>query len=257
MLEGRSDQNGRLGRRGAIRLMAGTAAVAAGSVALAACGGAAVPGAVHTMGGGTVDATAAKETNAQSMVSNQNGTISLVARGKDIFKAGDDFTYYFQQATGDGKWSCQINKQGSDSSDKGNALAGIVARASGDPGAPEVAVLLTDGNGVTFRWRKNQGDQAESWPMAIAIGVTAPLWLQLQKQGDTWTVSYSTDGKSWQNPTTYQVAFPSQTYLIGLAACSHSSKQAVDVFTNLSQGFKPSMYLDINPANASSSSSSK
>ncbi len=254
MLEGLQDSNGHMGRRGAIRLLAGTAAVAAGSVALAACGGVAVPGAVHTTGGATVDASTAKETDAQSMVSNQGGTIKLVARGTDIWSAADNFTYYFQEATGDGTWSCQVNAQGSDPTDKGNALAGILARDSGDPGAPEVAVLLTDGNGVTFRWRKNQGEAAESWPMAIAIGVTAPLWLQLSKKGDNWTVAYSSDGKTWENQTSMQVSFSNTTYLVGLAACSHSTKQQVDVFNNLSQGFKPSMYLDVNPANATSSS---
>lgn len=255
MLEGTSDRKGRLGRRGAIRLMAGTAVVATGSVALAACGGAAVPGAVRTMGGATVDAATAKEATAASMVSNQGGTIKLVSRGTDIWTTKDNFTYYFQEATGDGKWSCRVNQQGSDKTDKGNALAGILARASGDPGSPEVAVLLTDGNGVTFRWRKNQGDAAESWPMAIAIGVTAPLWVQLQKQGSTWTVSYSSDGKTWENPTPYAVSFPGTSFLVGLAACAHSGTPNVDVFDNLSTGFKPTMYLDINPANATSSSS--
>ena len=235
--------------------MAGTAVVAAGSVALAACGGAAVPGAVHTTGGASVDVASAKETDAKTMVSNQSGTVKLVARGKDIWNKADDFTYYFQEATGDGTWSCRVNQQGSDASDKKSALAGIVARASGDPGAPMVGVLLTDGNGVEFRWRKTQGDAAESWPMAIAIGVAAPLWLQLKKAGDTWTVAYSTDGKAWSNPTPYQVAFSGTSYLVGLAACAHSGTDQVDVFDNLSTNFKPNMYLDLNPANASSSTS--
>jgi regulation of enolase protein 1 (concanavalin A-like superfamily) len=247
----------RLGRRGAVRLLAGAAAVAAGSAALTACGGAAVPGAVATNGGASVNATSAKETAAATMVSNHGGTISLVARGKTIgTSTADDTTFYFGSATGDGKWSCQVKAQGSDTTDKGNALAGIMARDSGDPGAAFVGVFITDGNGVTFRWRRTQGTAAEQWPMAIAIGVTAPIWLQLQKQGDNFTVSYSQDGKTWLNNTSMAVSFTNTTYLIGLAACASSTKQEVDQFTNLS-GFKPTSYLDINPANASASSSSK
>jgi regulation of enolase protein 1 (concanavalin A-like superfamily) len=255
--EGLRDLEGPLGRRGVLRLAAGAALVAAGSAALAACG-TPVPGAVATTGGATIDAATAQETKADTMVSAKNGTISLVARGKGIGTGkADDFTYYFMTAKADGTWSCQIQKQGSDSSDKGKAQAGIMARVSGDPGSPFVGVFLTDGNGVQFLWRQNQGDAAESWPMAIAIGVNAPLWLQLKKSGNSWTVAYSQDGKTWANPTTTTINFPSGNFLVGLAAAAASSTQQVDVFSNLSQGFKPSYYLDVNPANASSSSSSK
>jgi regulation of enolase protein 1 (concanavalin A-like superfamily) len=251
--EGLRDLGGPLGRRGALRLAAGTALLAAGSAALAACG-APVPGAVATNGGATVDASTAQETKAATMVSAKGGVISLVARGKAIGTGtSDDFTYYMMQATTDGTWSCQVQKQGSSSP---KAQAGIMARVNQSPGSQFVGVFLTPTSGVEFQWRDPANSAGSSWPMAIAIGVSAPLWLQLKKSGTSWTVAYSQDGKTWANPTTTTINFPAGPFLVGLAACADSpSSQAVDVFSNLSTGFKPQYYLDINPSLASSSSS--
>jgi len=251
--EGVLEQGNRLGRRGAVRLMAGAAAVAAGSAVLAACGGPSVPGAVATNGSGAPTVAAAKETVAASMVQNKSGTITLVARGSGIgATAADNTTFYFGGTSTDGTWSCQIKSQGSSNP---NSLAGIMARDSGDPGAEMVGVFITPTNGVTFRWRSGTAQAGQTWPMQIAIGVAAPIWLQLKKAGDNFTVAYSTDGKTYSNQTSISTTFTNTSWLVGLAACSLSaSATGLDVFTNCT-GFKPTRYLDINAANQASSSS--
>lgn len=249
-----------LGRRGVIRMVAATAALGVGSVALAACG-ASVPGSVAVTGSGAITAANGKTSVPASMVSVSGGNYTLVAQGKDIWNKQDECTYYFATATQDGTYSCQVKSQEVEKGDGGNGKAGLMARQSGDAGSPMVAVLITTGNGVAFQWRKTYMDAEESWPMAIAIGVNAPIWLQLKKAGDNWTVAYSTDGKTWNNQTSMQVPFSGTSYLIGLAASAHSvSLQELDVFTDLTPStFKPTRYLDVSASNktANSSSSSK
>ena len=248
---GVQDLGGRLGRRGAVRLLAGGAVLVAGSTVLSACGPS-VPGAVATNGGASVSVASAVETNAKTMVSNQNGAISLVARGTSVGTATtDNSTYYFATEKKDGTWSCQVKAQGGTAP---NALAGIMARNDGTPGAAFAGVFITPTtNGVVFRWRTADAQAGQAWPMAIAIGVTAPIWLQLQKAGDNFTCAYSQDGKTWNNQTSVQVSFTNPSWLVGLAACAANPTMQVDQFTNC-VGFKPNAYLDINPANLTSSS---
>ncbi len=254
--EGLSGAGGPMSRRGAVRLLASGVAVVAGSAVLAACGGPAVPGSVATNGSGTPDPTKAQPTDAQSMVSNSGGTVSLVATGSAIgTTTTDTASYYFGPATGDGTWICQVAKQGSSAADHGNALAGIMARNDGTDGAAFAGVFITDGNGVTFRWRSADGQPGQQWPMAIAIGVTAPIWLKLANSAGTFSCWYSTDGKTWNNKTSMAVTFSNTTYLVGLAATSASTTQQLDQFTNLS-GFKPNRFLNINPSNTAENSSS-
>lgn len=249
------EKAGMLSRRGAIRLAAGVAALGAGSVALAGCGSG-VPGAYVVSSGGTLSAANAVTAKPTTMVSTSGGTYTLVAQGNDIWGTADHFTYYFATATADGTYSCKVKTEGTTSSDGGWAKAGLVARETGDASSPMVAVLITDKNGVAFQWRKTYKAAEESWPMAIAIGVTAPIWLKMAKSGSNWTVSYSTDGKTYNNKTSMSVPFTGKTYLIGLAACSHTpSAKTIDVFTNV-QGFKPTMYEDVSPTNKKANSSS-
>jgi len=252
------EMEGPLGRRGAIRLMAGAAALGVGSVALAACG-ASVPGATAVTGGATLNAANAQPSNPQSMVSVSGGTYTLVAQAGSVASGAkeDACTYFFSEATQDGTYTCQVKTQPAAASDTGWATAGLMARQSGDAGSPMVGVFATTGQGVQFMWRNTYQTAAAIWPMAIAIGVSAPIYVKLAKAGGNWTVSYSTDGKTYENATSMQVAFSGTSYLIGLAASSHSKAQALDVFTNLT-GFKsaPSMYLDVNSSNTKANSSS-
>ena len=251
-----------VGRRGMIRLAAGTAVLGVGSVALAACG-ATIPGAVaiSKSGGASLNVATAKPANAATMVSVDNGSYSLVAQA-GIIGSGvkeDACTYFFTRASQDGTYSCEVKNQPAASKDGGWGTAGLMARQSGDAGSPMVGIFATTQQGVQFMWRSTYRGATSIWPMAIAIGVNAPIWVQLAKSGSNWTVMYSQTGKagSWKNSTSMSVPFSGSSYLIGLAASSHSKAQALDVFSELT-GFKtaPSMYLDINAANTAANSSS-
>ena len=257
-----------LPRRSALRWVAGAAVVVGGSSLLEACGTKpiTVPGAVATKGGSSVTVSSANPKSASTMVASTANGVNLVATGTSINGTADDFSYYFVQASGKGTWSCQIAVQPHASGDGGYGQAGIVARASGAPGSPEIAVLSTTGNGVILRWRDTLNGAMNQWPTPIAIGANAPttaggtpqLWLQLSMTSPgVFAPSYSQDGKTWANEGVNRtMSFGTSTFLIGLAACAHAGTDVVDQFTNLS-GFKGQFYyLDVNPANTTSTSKS-
>ena len=183
----------------------------------------------------------------------------VVARGAGVGGAGsnsneDDISYLYTSMSGDGTFSCQVRRVVSYGKDGGNSSAGIMLRSSTNPNAQNVTVLATDGNGVVFKWRTHDNDAEESWPMSIAIGVSAPIWVRLQKTGYTCTVSYSQDGQKWYNPTPTSVILPS-SYLVGLCATTSLPKEmGIDAFANVS-GFAPNTFMSIMPAPATSGTS--
>lgn len=245
-------------RRKALGMVMGAAAVAAGGTLLSACGGITIPGAVETSGGSTLTSSTANPKTASTMVAATSAGVNLVASGTDINNMADDFTYYFVQNRGPGTWSCKVNRQPAVPGDGGYALAGLLARADGTPDCAEIGLFCTDGQGVILRWRDAAGQQMNQWPRPIALGVAAPIYLQmsLARGTNAFSVSYSTNGTAWaEEGISTSMSFAGDTFLIGLAACAHSATgYAVDQFTDI-QGFgkKKFYYLDVAATSPSSS----
>lgn len=254
---------GPLNRRNAIKLFGGAAAAGAvlsmvgQGVTEAAAPAAAAPVKVFT---GAGDYTGLKGASPADPATMFGKTIvySVVARGAGLGTGTnsneDDCSFLYGSTTGDGTFICQVRAVGQTSGDGGNSSAGIMLRSSIASDAQNVTVLATDGNGVVFKWRTHDNNAEEAWPMSIAIGVSAPIWVKLQKQGTTATVWYSQNGTSWYNPTSTSIILPS-SYLVGLCATTFDPKHmAVDAFANVS-GFTPTTFASIMPPPAAPTTS--
>ncbi len=103
------------------------------------------------------------------------------------------------------------------------AQAGLMARASLDPGSPFAAALATPGmNGDFFAYRTATNGMA-------ATGGNFPVnypntWLRLNRAGNVFTGFGSYDGSNWTQLGAVTIAMPSQIYL-GLAVSSHNTNQ--------------------------------
>src|SRR5262249_47797219 len=93
-----------------------------------------------------------------------------------------------------------------------------------------VDMVATPGNGVGLQWRDEYGNlgNVQDWP-------TAPVWVKLVRQGDTFTGYDSFDGVNWyQVGPTLTIAMPT-TALAGLAVTSHNDGAVTTAtFTNVS-----------------------
>src|SRR5437773_5120519 len=94
------------------------------------------------------------------------------------------------------------------------AKAGVMIRASVAAGSQHVVLVLTPGNGLAFQWRSTT-DGPSSYINAGAA--SAPVWVKLVKSGNTFTGYRSPDGVNWTQVGTVNIAFPSPTFLAGLA----------------------------------------
>jgi regulation of enolase protein 1 (concanavalin A-like superfamily) len=110
--------------------------------------------------------------------------------------------------------------------------AGLVIRASLNPGVQFAAVYATSGQRIRYQVRpvanRNIADDSYlATPEQIALH--APIWVRIERKGDQFRAFYSTDARAWTpmvwSPQT--VSMPEKVYL-GLAVTSHDSKRTAE-----------------------------
>lgn len=146
------------------------------------------------------------------------GVWTLQGGGNDIWGTADAFHYVWQSLFGDGSITARVTSQTNTSA---WAKAGLMMRASTDPGSPYFAVFLTPSNGIAVQWRTAQGATSSQ----VLTAGTAPVYLQLTRTGSTFAAATSSDGTTW-NPvpgSTVSLANLSGTLLRGFAVTSHNT----------------------------------
>lgn len=142
-----------------------------------------------------------------------NGTIAVTGSGEDIWGTQDAFHFYSTALAGDGEISVRVTALDRTQS---WAKAGVMMRASADPGAPYVFIFVNPDFTIAWQHRDVQGGNASfggvyGWP---------PAWLKIVRSGNAFAVQYSQDGSTWSLANTFNVSLPS-TVRAGLAVTSH------------------------------------
>jgi hypothetical protein len=152
-----------------------------------------------------------------------DGTWSEIGGGTDIWGTSDSFHLVSQSLSGDGTVSAQVTSQQNTSA---WAKAGVMMRASTDPGAPYYAAFITPGHGVDVQWRSAQGASTSQF---LASG-TAPIYLRVGRYTTTgsspvtyYTAYKSSDGNTWTPVagSTHALSLP-EPLLAGFAITSHN-----------------------------------
>jgi outer membrane protein assembly factor BamB len=141
---------------------------------------------------------------------------SVTAGGSDIWGTYDAFRLLSQPLAGDGTFSARVDAQTNTSA---WAKAGVMIRASSDPGSPYFAEFVTPGNGVAVQWRTTQGGASSQ----VSTPGTVPAWFQISRAGSTYTAYTSADGVTWTPVPGASVTLTMPgTLLAGLAVTSHN-----------------------------------
>jgi hypothetical protein len=152
------------------------------------------------------------------------GTWTIQAGGSDITGTSDEFRYVWQTLAGDGSVIANVASQ-TDSSPA--AKAGVMLRASTDPGAPNYALVVSPAQGIKVQVRKTQG--ATTTKLANPTGAT-PAWVKITRSGNTFTAYTSADGVTWTLiPGSSITVNLGASLLAGLAETSHSSGELCTV----------------------------
>ena len=145
-------------------------------------------------------------------------TWTIQGGGADIYGTADQFHYVWQPLAGDGSVSAQVTSQTNTSA---WAKAGVMLRATTDPGSPNYAAYITPGNGVSVQVRTSQGGTTAK--RAVATG-TVPIYLKVTRAGTTFSAYSSGDGVTWTLvPNSTMTLGVTGPMLEGLAVTSHNT----------------------------------
>jgi outer membrane protein assembly factor BamB len=146
-----------------------------------------------------------------------NGTWTVLGGGGDIYGTSDAFQYEYQTVAASGNIVARVDSQ---TNTDPWAKAGLMVRASTDPGSPYYAVFMTPGNGVAVQYRTAQG----ALTAQIVTAGTVPLYLEVAWTGGTFTAYTSADGVTWSAVGGSSVSLPNLTGSLigGLAVTSHN-----------------------------------
>jgi outer membrane protein assembly factor BamB len=144
--------------------------------------------------------------------------------GGDIWGTSDSFHYAYQTLTADGTVTAHVTAQQNTSA---WAKAGVMVRATTDPGSPYYAVFVTPGNGIAVQWRTAQGATTGQ----VTTAGTVPAYLMVGRYtsgGQTYYTAYtSPDGSTWTAiPGSTQLLSMTGPLLAGIAITSHSQGTA-------------------------------
>ena len=150
--------------------------------------------------------------------SRSGSPLTVQGGGGDIFESADHFHYVWQTLAGDGSFSARIASQ---SNSNAWAKAGVMLRASTDPGAPEYSLLLTPGHGIVVQVRSSATGSASR--IALITGAS-PVYLRVTRSGTTFTAYTSSDGNTWTQIPGSTVTIPmTGAALEGVAVTSHNT----------------------------------
>jgi hypothetical protein len=161
------------------------------------------------------------------------GEITLRASGGDIWDAGDQGYFLYQEMEGDFQITARALTLPSNTS--AWAKSGPMIRESLDPGGRSTLLYVTPENGLVFQWRALTHGQTDLFQALDTDMLKVPIVLRLTRKGNEITAELSLDdGKTFKlaaDPFTYDVALPNRLY-VGLAATAHNSSQITEAKFN-------------------------
>lgn len=167
---------------------------------------------------------------------------TVTGGGTDI--QNEDFHFAYTTLPGDGGITARLLSQTGGHSD-GWAKTGVMLRKTTDAGSGMMTLNYAGGTGHPGRgveglYRIEQ-DEATEYPGAAAgVGPrldSGPIWMRVQRQGQTYEMLTSRDGKDWIRLVKTEMSIPAnEPVLAGLTACMHGGEDGpvTAVFDNVS-----------------------
>ena len=160
-----------------------------------------------------------------------NGNWTVTGSGADLANAADQCNFASTSYGSDGTITTQVTSLQNTAPGSGGSEAGVMFRNDTTAGAANVNLVVTATQGLSFQWRSSN-----SLAMASTVigGISAPIWLQLNRSGDYYSGFYSTNGSNWVLIGTQQI-FLNGSVQAGLAvSADNTAARNTATFTNVS-----------------------
>ena len=151
--------------------------------------------------------------SAQYATANSN-TFLVTGQGSAIGGTADSLNYAYQQVNGDFTFTARLSSESGTLSN-----TGLMMRETLDAGASAVTMVLgSTGGRIAAMGSRSTTGGSMAWTTGNQYTVT-PVWLRLERSGNVFTASQSSDGVTWFTVGTSTISMAS-TYYVGLVACS-------------------------------------
>ncbi len=144
-----------------------------------------------------------------------NGVYTLNGAGADIYSGSDTFHFLSQGWTGDGVLTARVATQ----DDYGPwTKSGVMFRETLATNAKYAFSFLTPGNGAAYQLYTASGSVSNN-----TTGVSATYWVQLTRQGNSFSSYMSPDGVTWTQVGPAESVPMAASIYAGLVTCSHAA----------------------------------
>jgi hypothetical protein len=166
-------------------------------------------------------------TGAPGSGAESTGTFTVRGAGADIWSTTDAFHMAYRGLSGNASITARV---ASISGTEAWTKVGVMIRATTDPRAAHASMIVSKSKGLAFQRRATTGGTTTN--TAGGTG-TAPRWVRLERAGNVFTASISTNGTSWTVIGSETITMPASV-LVGLVVSSHDPAQiATAMFDNV------------------------
>nr|MBC7614384.1 PD40 domain-containing protein [Pseudopedobacter sp.] len=159
-------------------------------------------------------------------------TYHLSGSGKNIWFAQDSFSFLSKKMNGDFILQTQVKFLGE--GHEPHRKAGLMIRSSNATNSAVIACTV-HGDGLTsFQYRTKAGENMKE----MKLEIKAPDMLQLEKKGNTYTMSVAHFGEVYQLEKLENIDLGEEV-LAGLFICSHTTKFSEEAEFSNTRIFKP------------------
>jgi hypothetical protein len=170
--------------------------------------------------------TYSSATDAPAVFGQSGQEFGISGAGADLFSGTDAYSAIYEPGAV-GSTATVETEVTAQQDMTGYAKAGIIVRndMTGSGTNPEGVLLFeSPSGGIQLEWDSNGGDYVDSVtpPNGTNPGLL-PVWLQLQRDGDSYAGYYSFDGSDWQEVGTATVPAQAATQDAGMFVTSHAA----------------------------------
>jgi hypothetical protein len=157
----------------------------------------------------------------------QSGTeFGISGAGADVYSGSDAYSTIYQPGVLGSTGTVETEVTGQQDM-TGYAKAGLIVRndMTGSGTTPEGVLLFeSPEGGIQLEWDSGGGDYIDSVTPADGTNPELlPVWLELQRDGDSYTGYYSFDGSDWQKVGTATVPAQATAQDAGMFVTSHAT----------------------------------
>jgi regulation of enolase protein 1 (concanavalin A-like superfamily) len=162
----------------------------------------------------------------------QEGRFTIKGTGGDLDADSDSLFFVSRELAGNGNITARLNSVAG-GPEEGNEKIGVMIRADLDANSAHATVHETNNNfGLNLRWRPAKGeDTIREQGYAPR---TFPIYLRVQRAGNSFTGYHSFDGQSWVPTNTVTVTMGERANFGLAVASSDDSAEVTAQFDNVS-----------------------